>query len=143
MKDGLNVSTFLCCQLFVFIVLLIPWCIVSLLKALINLKQHNYRSNIQLYRVLTKNYSISHEVPICTWRSQEGIPKPNFRGLVLSYQILKAPEAKPHSKTVIFLSNLWGARYLCCCPTSYWDHSLEGWRLYQIIFVPICCKLIN
>ena len=102
MKDGLNVSTFLCCQLFVFMVLLIPWCIVSLLKALINLKQHNYRSNIQLYQVLTKNYSISHEVPICTWRSQEGIPKPNFRGLVLNYQILKAPKAKPLSKTVIF-----------------------------------------
>ena len=102
MKDGLNVSTFLCCQLFVFMVLLIPWCIVSLLKALINLKQHNDRSNTQLYQVLTKNYSTSPEVPIGTWRGQEGIPKPNFRGLVLNHQVLKAPEAKPLSKTIIF-----------------------------------------
>ena len=81
---------------------LIPWCIIPLLKALVNLKQHNNRSNIQLYQVLTKNYSTSPGVPICTWRGQKGISKPNFRGLVLNYQILKAPKAKPLSKTVIF-----------------------------------------
>ena len=72
----------------------IPWCIISLLKALINLKQHNDRSNIQLYQVLTKNYSTSPGVPIGTWRGQEGISEPNFRVWVLNHQVLKAPEAK-------------------------------------------------
>ena len=72
----------------------IPWCIISLLKALINLKQHNDRSNIQLYQVLTKNYSTSPGVPIGTWRGQEGISEPNFRVLVINHQVLKAPEAK-------------------------------------------------
>ncbi len=66
MKNGLNVSTFLCCKLFVFMFFFIPWCIISLLKALINLKQHNDRSNIQLYQVLTKNYSTSPWIPIDT-----------------------------------------------------------------------------
>ena len=102
MKDGLNVSTFSCCQLCVFMVFLIPWCIVFLLKALINLKQHNDWSNIQLYQVLTKNYSTSPGVPIGTWRDQEGIPEPILRGLVLNHQDLDGPEAKTLSKTVIF-----------------------------------------
>ena len=72
------------------------------MRALINLKQHNDRSIIQLYQVLTKNYSTSPGVPISTWRGQEGISKPNFRGLVLNHQVLKAPEAKTLAKTVIF-----------------------------------------
>ena len=84
----------------------IPWCIISLLKALINLKQHNDRSNIQLYQVLTKNYSTSPWIPIDTWWGQEGISEPNTRVLVLNHQVLKAPEAKTLSKTVIFFSNL-------------------------------------
>ena len=81
----------------------IPWCIISLLKALINLKQHNDRSNIQLYQVLTKNYSISPGVPIGTWRGQEGILESNIGVLVLNHQVLKAPEAKTLAKSVIFI----------------------------------------
>ena len=112
MKDGLNVSTFSCCQLFVFMVFLIPWCIVFLLKALINLKQHNDWSNIQLYQVLTKNYSTSPGVPIGTWRDQEGIPEPILRGLVLSHQVLDGPEAKTLSKTIIFYK-IYEVRAIC------------------------------
>ena len=72
MKNGLNVLLFyvISCLLSCFF---IPWCTISLLTALIDLKQHNDRSNIQLYQVLTKNYSTSPWVPIDTWRGQEGI----------------------------------------------------------------------
>ena len=90
----------------------ITWCIISLLKAMINLKQHNDRSNIHLYQVLTKNYSTSPGVPIGTWRGQEGISKLNVRGLVLNHQVLKAPEAKTFSSTVIFYQ-IYEVRAIC------------------------------
>ena len=99
-------------KLFVFMVFFIPWCIISLLKALINLKQHNDRSNIQLYQVLIKNYSTSPGVPIGTWRGQEGISEPNFRVWVLNHQVLKAPEAKTLAKTVIFYQ-IYEVRAIC------------------------------
>ena len=54
----------------------------------------------------------------------------------------KHQKPKPSQKQS-FKSNLWGARYLCCCAMSYWGYCPEGWRLYQILFVPNCCKLIN
>ena len=116
----------------------ILWCIVSLLKALINLEQHNYRSNIQLYWVLTKNYPISHEVPICTWRSQEGIPKPSFRDLVLNYQILIAPKAKPFSKTVIFYQ-IYEMRAICaavaCCIEAIVQKNGGYIKIFLFLFV--------
>ena len=62
--------------------------------------------------MLTKNYSTSPGVPISTWRGQEGISKPNFRGLVLNHQVLKAPEAKPLSKTIIFYQ-IYEVRAIC------------------------------
>ena len=96
----------------IFSCFFIPWCIISLLKALINLKQHNDRSNIQLYQVLTKNYSTSPWVPIDTWRGQEGISEPNSRVWVLNHQVLKAPEAKTHAKTVIFYQ-IYELRAIC------------------------------
>ena len=142
MKDGLNVSTFSCGQLFVFMVFLIPWCIVFLLKALINLKQHNDWSNIQLYQVLTKNYSTSPGVPIGTWRDQEGISEP-IKEFSAQPSIFRWTRSQNPLKNSHFLSNLWGARYLCCCAMPSWGHSTDGWRLYQIFFVSICRKLIN
>ena len=96
----------------------IPWCIISLLKALINLKQHNDRSNIQLYQVLTKNYSTSPGVPIGTWTDQEGIPEPILRGLVLNHQVLDGPEAKTLSKTVISYQ-IYEVRAICAAVPRY------------------------
>ena len=62
--------------------------------------------------MLTKNYSTSPGVPISTWRGQEGISKPNFRGLVLNHQVLKAPEAKTLAKSVIF-NQIYEVRAIC------------------------------
>ena len=79
---------------------------------------HTDRSDSQLSRVITKNYSTAPRHTWVSWGCYVTL-EPRFRGVVLYHQLLKEPEPKNRSKRAKFdeKQQFWGG-FLALAPLN-------------------------